>query len=403
MPRKPKPSVPPPRRERGQGSVTWVESRKRWRARLPKAPGEKARETWHTTRDEAAAWIVRELQRGPDAFDPSETLGAYMNYWFRLVGGRWGPQTRRRYAYEAAALGELVKRPLDRCRGDHFAAAQADILARGCTRRYAYNVLSLYKRALADAVKWKILAENVVETVTLPDPERKRQPAWTLPEVRAVLKAIVGHRFEACYLLILWGGLRIGEVVGLRWDQIGDDGLVAFAEAEHSHLRGRPIGTTKRERDRETQIPAHVVTRLKALRASGPAPMAFPTRPRVDVAYVYVAQRPDGNRWTPRQIRDDWKALVENVTLDDDETKIKQLRPHGGRRSFGTMHMVARTPLADLSTLMGHSSPAVTAASYLDSSRDRQREAAERLAELLEPHPGTSKGQVEGQSDALPG
>lgn len=372
-----------------------MERRKRWRARLPKEPAEKVRESWHLTRDEAEAWIAREMARDADSFDPSQTLEAYMTYWFRLAGGRWGEQTAIRYKYEAAAIGSLQQRPLQRVRGDQFQSAQADILDRGCTRRYAYNVLSLYKRALADAVKWKILAENVVETVTLPEPEKNRMPAWTLAEAQAMLKAIIDHRFEAVYLLILWGGLRIGEVVSLRWDQIHDDGTVAFEQAEKTRLRGRPIGRPKRDHDRETELPVHVVARLKELRNLGPAALAWPGRPKTDVAYVYLSQRPDGNRWTARQIRDDWNALV--ATVEEGGQKVKPLRPHGGRHTMATMHMVSGTPLADLSTLLGHSSPAVTAAVYLDSSKDRRRAAAEGLAALLQPPSRTEKGQIEGQ------
>lgn len=392
MPRRKSPA-PPPRRERDTGSVVYVERRKRWRARLPREADGIRKESWHLTRDEAEAWIVRELNRAPDSFDPSQTVESYMDYWLRLAGGRWDAQTARRYRYEANAIGATVRgTPLNRVRGDQFAAGQAAILERGCSRRYAYNVLSLYRRALADAVKWKILDENVVETVTLPEPEKKTARAWDIEEIRAVLTRIIGHRFEACYLLILWGGLRIGEVVGLRWDQIASDGTVAFEQAEKSHLRGRPLGGTKRDRSRETQIPAHVVARLKELRTAGPMLLAWPGRPRADVAYVYVAQRPDGSRWTVRKIRDDWTALVSGL-------KVQPLRPHGGRRSFGTAHMVSGTPLADLASLMGHANPAVTAASYLGTSKGRRQEAAERLAGLIQPDLGTIGGQIGGQAD----
>lgn len=376
MPRK-KPAIPAPkRRPPDSGSVTWVERRQRWRARLPQRKGEPARESWHLTRDEAEAWIARELAREADAFDPSGTLGDYLDYWRDLRGAGWGPQTQRRYEYEAKALGPLRGISLLRLRGDRVQRHQKAMLDRGLTRRYVYNVIALLRRALADAVKWKIIGENVADTVTLPEPETRETQAWDMGEVRAVLAAIVGHRFEAIYLLILWGGLRIGEVVGLRWDQIGDDGTVAFRQAEHTHLRGRPLGTTKRERDRETQLPAHVVGRLKELRVSGPAPLAWPGRPKTDVAYVYVAQRPDGDRWHPRTIRDDWVKLVTAA-------KVAPLRPHGGRRSWGTMHMVSGTALADLASLMGHASPDTTARSYLGSSKARRREAAERLAALI--------------------
>lgn len=397
MPRAKKPPAPPPRREPGTGSVAWSETRQRWLARLPKQDGRPKRESWHRSRDEAEAWIVRALKRDAESFDPAKPLGMYLNYWYELRQGKWKPQTARRYRYELAAIGDLGLVPLYRLRGDRVAAAQKALLDRGVTNRYAYNVLSLLRRALNDAVKWKIIEENPVDAETLPEPEHKVAKAWDTDELRAVLAAIVGHRFEAVYLLILWGGLRIGEVVTLRWNQIGDDGAVAFDQAEWTQERGRPIGETKRERDRETQIPVHVVKRLRELRAAGPAPMNWPARPKRDVAYVYVAQRPDGNRWTPRQIRDDWNALVGTVKVSEDGELVKQLRPHGGRRTFGTAHMVAGTPLADLAKLMGHSSPATTAASYLATSKARRQEAAGRMAALLGTDPGTSNGQADGQ------
>lgn len=398
MPRPRKAPAPPPRREHGKGSVTWIEARRRWRARLPKQPGQVQRESWHRSRDEAEAWIAREIARSDATFDSSQALGVYLNYWFGLRSGKWGEQTARRYRYELAALGtDITRVPLARLRGDHVAAAQAVLLSRGLTRRYVYNVLSLLARALDDAVKWKLIADNPVEREDLPEPEHKQTQAWDVEELRAVLAAIVGHRFEAVYLLILWGGLRIGEVVSLRWSQIGDDGTVAFEQAELTQLRGRPLGRPKRDRDRETQLPAHVVKRLADLRAKGPAPMVHPARPKRDVAYVYVAQRPDGNRWTPRQIRDDWNELVATVKVGKDGEVVKQLRPHGGRRTFGTAHMVAGTPLADLAKLMGHSSPAITAASYLGTSRARRQEAAGRVADLISPDSGTNEGHIEGQ------
>lgn len=385
MPRRKPVPDPPKRRPPASGSISWVERRQRWRARLPQHRGEKVRETWHLTQDEAEGWIARELTRDHASFDPVRPLREYLDYWLELRGENWGPQTQRRYGYEARALGGLRTIPLERLRGDRIQSEQATLLRRNLTRRYVYNVISLLRRALADAVKWRILAENVAATVTLPEPETRQTQAWDVGEVRAMLTAIVGHRFEAIYLLILWGGLRIGEVVGLRWDQIAEDGTVRFSTAEHSHLPGRPIGTTKRERDRATELPAHVVLRLREIRASGPAVLAWPGRPKVSAAYVYVAQRPDGPRWHPRTIRDDWVKLVTAA-------KVTPLRPHGGRRSYGTAHMVAGTPLADLASLLGHSSPAVTAQAYLGSSKARRREAAERLADLLEPDRGRERG-----------
>lgn len=392
-PRKPQP--PPPRREHGTGAVTWSEARQRYRARLPRERG-RHRETWHRTRDAAEAWIARELARDETSFDASKSFGVYLNYWYQLHAPRWSEQTRRRYRYEIAATLPIGNHPLDRLRADHVQGLLSQLQIRKLTARYVYNIGALMRRALRDAVKWKILVENVADLVTLPEPERTVTRAWDLDEIRAVLSAIVGHRFEAVYLLILWAGLRIGEVTALRWDDIGADGTIVFELAEHSNLPGRPIGATKRRRLREAEVPAMVIARLKELRSAGPPPLAPPGRPKRAVAYVYVAQRPDGNRWTTRRIRDDWNEMVGKVRVGNQA--VQALRPHGGRRTYGTLQMVSGTPLADLSALMGHSSPAITAQSYLGSSKARRRAAAERMADLIVQPKRTNEGQIEGQS-----
>ena len=139
MPRRRKAPEPPPRREHGQGSVRFVEKRERWRARLPRQADGARRETWHPTRDEAEAWIARELARDTDSFDPTRPVGVYLNYWFRLRSAGWGPQTGRRYKYEAAALGSLSMIPHQRLRGDQVLAALAAMLDRKLTHRYAYT------------------------------------------------------------------------------------------------------------------------------------------------------------------------------------------------------------------------------------------------------------------------
>lgn len=378
MPRRRKPPPPPPRREQGQGSVTWVESRNRWRARLPKRPAEKPRESWHKTRPEAEAWITRELLRDATSFDPTKTLGVYLNYWYRLHLHRWKPLTQERYRSSIAAAQPIAAHPLERLRGDHIQELLAGMMARGLSRGYAYSIGSLIRQALADAVRWKILGENPGQAVTLPEPERTHARAWDEHEVRRFLTAIHGHRFEAVYLFILYGGLRIGEVMALRWDAIDPEhGTVLVGPAEWTNA-GRVIGTNKSERDRDVDLPATVLIRLKALRAAMP------------VISPYIAGKANGSRWAPTTIRSDWSKLVARL-------KLQPISLHGGRHSFATGHMVAGTPLADLAHLMGHASPSITAKVYLSSSRERRREAASRLGDLFSGAKPPNEGQNEGQ------
>lgn len=364
MPRPKKADPAPQRRVRGRGSVTFDTRRQQFRARLPRAQGGTRQGEYFLTRPEAEAWLTFQLNRSEDSFDPSRPFGEYLNYWYRLQSPRWTPLTRRRYLYELAALGPIADIPLRRLRTDHIQTVITALLERGLTQRYAYHVARLAYRALARAVSWKILSENVAADVDFPEPEPRTPQAWDRYEARRVLTVIVNHRFEAAFLLMICGGLRIGEVLAVRWDDCDwIEQTVKVQRAEWT-LANRTIGEPKRGRVRVVELPAWVAGRLRAL------------RDKDTVLSPYVLGKPDGSRWGPRTLRNDWDAMIV-------EAKVRRLVPHGGRHTFATGHMVAGTDLADLAAMMGHANPSITSATYLSSDRKRRRGAAERLGELF--------------------
>lgn len=384
MPRPKKPPAPTPRRTYGTGSVRFVAARGRWRARLPRDAAGHQRETWHASEDEAAAWLARERSRDASGFDPGSTLGQYLNYWYGLHASRWQPLTQYRYRYELATMRAIATHRLDRLRGDHVQGLLAGMLARKLSTRYVYNVGSLLRRALADAVTWGILARNVALLVTLPEPERRPARVWTASDVQKVLGAIEGHRFESAYLLILYGGLRIGEVAAVRWDALdAAAGVLTVRDAEWTNAK-RQIGSPKRKRVREVDLPPHVVARLLEIRREQPVPS------------VYLLGKPDGTRWTTERLRADWRALSVQVG-------IPTLHLHEGRHT-ALSHLLARgVPIAEVARQAGHASPAVTYATYVhivDAERTKLRGELGRLYGAETDPPGSIEGQNVVQDDA---
>lgn len=379
MPRPKKAAPTPDRRQRGRGSVAFDARRQQYRARLPRArdgtrPGE-----YFTTRADAEAWIIFQLARDDDSFDPARPFGDYLNHWYRLQSPRWTPLTRRRYLYELAALASIADIPLQRLRTDHIQSVITALLERGLTQRHAYNVARLAYRALARAVSWKILTENVASEVDFPEPEQRTPLAWDQGEARRVLRAIVDHRFEAAFLLMICGGLRIGEVLAVRWDDFDWVEQIVTIERAEWTLARREIGLPKRGKARIVELPAWVTRRLKVL------------RDRATVLSPYVLGKPDGARWSGPTLRKAWDAIIL-------EAKVRRLVPHGGRHTFATGHMVAGTDLADLAAMMGHANPSITATTYLSTSRRRRREAAERLGGLFSEPDGDNGAQDGAQT-----
>ena len=70
--------------------------------------------------------------------------------------------------------------------------------------------------ALANAVNWRYVVENVAEQVRPPKVRRRRPTVWTPAQLRTFLTSVRTDRFYALYLLAATTGLRRAELCGLR-------------------------------------------------------------------------------------------------------------------------------------------------------------------------------------------
>lgn len=73
------------------------------------------------------------------------------------------------------------------------------------------------------AVKWGVIARNVALLTDAPEREHHETPPLTLGQVDQLLTQIEGERLETLYIVALATGLREGEILGLRWNDVDFD------------------------------------------------------------------------------------------------------------------------------------------------------------------------------------
>jgi len=78
----------------------------------------------------------------------------------------------------------------------------------------------LLHKALAQAVKWQLLARNPVDAVEPPRAERREMRALDEDETARLLGLLEGNRLYTPTLLAVTTGLRRGEILGLRWSDV---------------------------------------------------------------------------------------------------------------------------------------------------------------------------------------
>lgn len=195
-----------------------------------------------------------------DVRRPSKgSLAEWCDLWLRLYVARKADRTRD---YYRAMLGHLLpalgSEPLAGITPEALLVALEGI-ERPANRRKAYEVLRI---ALNRAVKTGRIKANVCAQVDPPEVTPKVVEPPTAAEVARIVAAVRGQRDEALILAALATGLRQGELVGLRWEDIGEGIVHVRGQLD----RGRRYVGAKRGSERVAGLPPLAADALEAHR-----------------------------------------------------------------------------------------------------------------------------------------
>ena len=110
--------------------------------------------------------------------------------------------------------------PLSKLAPQHLQALYTGRLEAGLSPTSVAHLHAVLHPALSQAARWGQTPRNVASLVT--PPRVRRQEMQTLSETnsRGSLEAASGDRLEALYVLALTTGMRQGELLGLKWQDV---------------------------------------------------------------------------------------------------------------------------------------------------------------------------------------
>ena len=94
---------------------------------------------------------------------------------------------------------------------------------------------------LDTAISWDYLDTNAVAKARkqLPTYVTKEKDAMTIDDVRKLVAYVEGHRWAGLYSIALMLGLRLGELLGLQWDDIDWEKKTITIRRQVQEVRGR--------------------------------------------------------------------------------------------------------------------------------------------------------------------
>lgn len=212
----------------GQGSLFQRQSDGRWVGRITDSRGIPHHVTG-TDRDtvrKRLADLRRQLVPTTSASRRGgERVAEYLDRWLRDVATmRVRPGTVDAHAslirnHLRPNLGRLRLRDLE---PSDVQAMIATMLGQGRAPQTVHNAVRTLSVALGHAHRSGDVERNVARLVVLPSRPRETLPAMDVPELRAFLAATKEHPHWPIWALAFATGMRLGEVLGLRWQDVGD-------------------------------------------------------------------------------------------------------------------------------------------------------------------------------------
>lgn len=367
------------RRSKGEGAI-WkaADGRIRGSLVLPHPDGVRTvrRFVSARTRAEVSRKLEALRQQAAAGGPTAESLGAYLQRWLVAVKPHLRPATWGSYAqhvrdYWTPGLGAIA---LTRLAPSHVEGVMARLLESGRSPATVQRARATLRRALHDAQRDGLVNRNAAALARPPRVERREMRALTPDEVRRLLQATADLPIVA---LAVTTGLRLGELLGLRWSDIDLDArtLVVRRALARTHSGGYALAEPKTARSRRTVVLGAVA--LEALR-----------RRRVQQAADRLAagsawQDTDGAVFTdalgrlldPREVSRSFRRLADRLGLP--------VRFHDLRHTAASLMLAGGVPLKVVSDVLGHSSIAITADVYAHVAPDARREAAEALDRAL--------------------
>lgn len=246
------------KRGNGEGSITKHKDG-RWMARytVHTAKGPKRRHVYGRTRKEAADKLAKVLSdriEGIDYDDENMKVGEYLDRW--LKGSVRGSVRQSTYDRDAYLVERHVKPALGRIKLKKLSPAHVqgfyrDRLDSGLSASTVHKMHAILHKALARAVAWHMVPRNVTDAVEPPRPAPKEMRPLSPAEARRFLHAARGERLEALYVLAVTTGMRQGELLALKWQDVDLENATVSVRRTLTRDGGRVVvGEPKTKRSR---------------------------------------------------------------------------------------------------------------------------------------------------------
>jgi integrase len=359
------------RRSSGEGSVFWWEKKGLWVARITLPDGTK-RTKYNKKQSVVKDWLLEnrnQLRQGILPADDTVTLGEFLNNYMETVGKQiLRPTTQKMYnSYiRVHIIPKIGRIKLKDLRPDHLQTFYKQKLTEGLSKRTVQIIHGIIRRVLNQAVDWQLIPRNVCSLVHAPRPDKKAPAFYTKEQLNTLLAAVKGHRWELIYILLVYGGFREGEVLGIHVEDCDMANRVVNVRHQVITVKGgMMIGEPKTKSSRRAvTLPVVAYNALKA------------HLEQLQRRHGLIFTTSSGKPISPRNFIRHFKQTIKSVGLPD-------LTVHGLRHSHASLLLAGGENPKLVQERLGHTTIGMTLDLYSHTIPGLQQGVAKRLDDLM--------------------
>ena len=212
------------RRANGEGTV-YKRKDGRWVASILLENGKRT-SIYCQTQQEAMKAVRKanhDKDRGILLPTEDQTLSTFLTAWLHDTAQhqvRERTYIRYRELLELHVMPVLGKVKLQKLSPQQLQRLYNQKLEEGYAPQTVKHIHRLLHHALHDALRWQLIGRNVCDAVDAPRVPKKEMQAFTGEQAQQFLEAAQGDPLEALYVLALTTGMRQGELLALKWEDL---------------------------------------------------------------------------------------------------------------------------------------------------------------------------------------
>jgi integrase len=347
----------------------------------------------HPDQQAAETWCLDQLAliaRGVQIVKGAQVLRDFASVWYNEVKLPSGlkPTTLQNYrarieSYILPILGEMR---LDAIRPEDCQRFVNRLRVRGFAETTVRDVFNVLWAILETARKWRYIPENPADLIDKPRVDKAEPQPFSMNELCAILTTIEGHRQGAAFWTVATLGLRLGELLGVRWCDLNWEKAELTIAQQVQLLNHRDADGVMRyvvtimdspktkAGQRTIPIPPALLERLRAHRKRQIEERLFVGPAWKDHDLLFPSQV--GTPVSPRNFEQVWYRLRTKATINTDRNF------HLFRHTVSTLMGVAGVIEEVRAAILGHSKKGITQY-YTHSTAPAMRRATEAVEQML--------------------